>query len=370
VSRLVNAADMRDIAKGATFLGAGGGGSLDHGLGLVDELEAAGKAQATVAECSEMGESDWAATLAGIGSPKTFQDNPSFPEGAVAFRALCRALAAEGRDIKFLIPVEVGGLNTIIPLCASAMEGIPLVDADGCGRAVPELSTLLYGVYGIPAAPIAMAGMNQGSMDSVLINLGNPNDSVAAENIARHVAIAYGMRGALCTYPVNRSIIETCLVPGSLTLVQKIGKALGEARSLEGFSSAVSALTQSRLVLVGKITKIESKVEGGFDFGKTFIEGLSGSGEPDDSLIIDVKNENILARNGSGQVIGTVPDLISLLNVDTMTPLSNADTVEGQTIAVFAIRAHDNWYRTPQGFGCWKPLLTKLGHDGGYVPFA
>lgn len=371
VSRLLDATAMRDIAKGATFLGAGGGGALDNGLTLVGELEAAGKAEVTVVECSEMGDSDWAVSVAGVGSPMMFKVNPSgeplFPEGPIVFRAMRKALAAEGRDARFLIPIEVGGLNTLIALWASAMEGVPVVDADGTGRAVPSFAALLFGVWDVPASPLVMAGMNLGSMDTITITMGNPKDSAALENIARHISMAHNGKDAVCTYPVNRSMIESFLVPGALTLQQKVGEALKNAKSLEEFSFALSALTKSRLAIVGKITKVERKVEAAHDLGRTVIQGLSG--KPDDALIIEVKNENILARDAAGKVIGTCPDLMCYLDVDTMTPLSNADTAEGQTVAVFGAKAHENFYRTPRGFDSFKPFMVELGYEGGYVPF-
>ena len=38
--------------------------------------------------------------------------------------------------------VETGGMNTIEPLILGAELGIPVVDADGMGRAFPELQVI------------------------------------------------------------------------------------------------------------------------------------------------------------------------------------------------------------------------------------
>jgi len=119
-------------------------------------------------------------------------------------------------------------------------------------------------------------------------------------------------------------------------------------------------------LFLGTISNIELKSEGGFDFGVTTIEGTAAyAGQ---SVAISFKNENILIRDGTGKVIGTVPDLIMLVNLDPLEPLTNADTRVGQKVAVFGATAPANWFKTPMGFGCWKHILAKLGYPGDYVP--
>jgi|GEM_PF-3039875 len=85
-------------------------------------------------------------------------------------------------------------------------------------------------------------------------------------------------------------------------------------------------------------------------------------------LNVSVKNENILARDGSGKAVVTVPDLICLVDLDTMMPLTNAETKEGQNVVVFGVTAPAKWHEDPMGFGCWKHILKKLDYDGEYVP--
>ena len=119
-------------------------------------------------------------------------------------------------------------------------------------------------------------------------------------------------------------------------------------------------------MFVGSIGDIALKTEGGFDFGTTSIEGVGDyEGE---SISIDFKNENMLLKGGSGEVLGTVPDLITFVDLDTLEPLTNADTKEGQNVAVFGSTAPANWLKTPKGYDCWHHILDKLGYVGPYVP--
>jgi DUF917 family protein len=41
----------------------------------------------------------------------------------------------------------------MFPLALSAISGIPVVDADGIGRAVPQLEMTTFSIYGVRATP-------------------------------------------------------------------------------------------------------------------------------------------------------------------------------------------------------------------------
>jgi len=52
---------------------------------------------------------------------------------------------------------EIGGLNSLEPFAVAAELGIPVVDADGMGRAFPELQMFLPFVYGCRPYPSGIA---------------------------------------------------------------------------------------------------------------------------------------------------------------------------------------------------------------------
>ena len=61
---------------------------------------------------------------------------------------------------------EIGGANSIKPLTVGAELNIPIVDADGMGRAFPELQMFLPFVYGSPPYPAAV-GNEKGDVAAV-----------------------------------------------------------------------------------------------------------------------------------------------------------------------------------------------------------
>ena len=54
-----------------------------------------------------------------------------------------------GREITHTMPIEAGGLNSTMPFTVAARLGLPVVDADGMGRAFPEVQMVTATIYGI-----------------------------------------------------------------------------------------------------------------------------------------------------------------------------------------------------------------------------
>ena len=42
------------------------------------------------------------------------------------------------------MPIEAGGVNSLLPLALAARLGLPVIDADGMGRAFPELQMVTF----------------------------------------------------------------------------------------------------------------------------------------------------------------------------------------------------------------------------------
>ena len=363
MARVLSKKDVEEILYGATLLGAGGGGSLHDGLRLLSEVANKKEVKVEMVDPEEMDPNDYAVMVAGIGAPRVLKEKNFGPEAWYAFDAMRKVAFFAGKNLKYIMAGELGGFNTMVPMYVAMLNDIPFVNGDGNGRAVPELSTGLYPIYDIPPTPLVMAGRD----GNVIVSyLKDPQDHQSAENIARHICMAYGMSAAFCTWIVNKIDITEKLAPKSIDKCQKIGAAILKAKNENrDVVEEIKKVVKCKEIFQGTINKIELKSEGGFDFGTTEITGTGKfKGEV---CRIDFKNENLLARNTQNQVIATVPDLICLIDVDKKVPLTNAETEEGLNIAVIGIPAPDNWLKKPEGFTCWKHILTKVGYEGGPV---
>ncbi|MFR3290892.1 MAG: hypothetical protein ACLTSG_11930 [Lachnospiraceae bacterium] len=110
----------------------------------------------------------------------------------------------------------------------------------------------------------------------------------------------------------------------------------------------------------GTIEKLDIKAEGGFDFGTTVVKGDDGH-----LYYIDFKNENLILRDEAGKTCLTAPEGIGLIDLDTLTPLTNADTKVGMRLLVTMTPAHPNWWdEEHQGLHLLAARARARRHEG------
>ena len=355
--------DLKDAVVGATFLGSGGGGSPENGFQLVEEI-AKHTADIELVSPNEVPDNAYVAMVAGMGSPVALKEKGFGPEGIHAFEGLERIYGWTGVSFNYIMPCETGGFNCITPIHVAAVKNLKVVDADGAGgRAVPELSTMLYYLNDIPTSPFVLAD-KEGNI--VVGWTKDPMDAPLCEEIARHVVVAFGQEAGLATWVVTGHQIKTQLEPGVISTSVLLGRAIRTAREKgeDPVSAAVKASDGYELIR-GTIKEIETKMMGGFDFGRTTIEGSDGYRGK--KLFVDFKNENMIAWRSEDETVAMVPDKICQMTLDGA-PLTNADTEEGMDLAVIGVKASDRWRKHPKGFSVWKPILEKMGYDKEFVP--
>ena len=143
----LNKEDLKYIATGAAFLGTGGGGDPYIGRMLATSaIEEFGAPNVIAAD--SLADDANVYTIAMLGAPTVLV------EKGAAGKDLDLALQAlqdyTGKPADAVIPIEIGGVNSLVPVVAAARTGLPLVDADGMGRAFPELQMITYNVGGVP----------------------------------------------------------------------------------------------------------------------------------------------------------------------------------------------------------------------------
>ena len=182
--RELNAQQVRDIARGAAVLGTGGGG--DPYLGTLSALQALEEfGSPTVIEPDEVPD-DGARRLAvhrrrAGRVPREVPDRPR-----AASTPTTRSIAIWTDGLVALMSAEMGGANSIVPLILGARLGVPVVDADGMGRAYPEVQLVTMTLYGIKACPFSIVDEHG---NSAVINA---IDNTWTERMARPLAVEFG----------------------------------------------------------------------------------------------------------------------------------------------------------------------------------
>ncbi len=341
---------LEAIARGAAVLGAGGGG--DTGVGLLIAQQAIEEsAPPELVALKDLPPDDLIMPCGGMGAPTvSFEKIENGDEGARLREHVERTF---GKPVVAVMASEIGGSNALTPIGWAARMGLPVVDADGMGRAFPELHQVSMHVAGISPSPAFLTD----ERGNVVIT--RAVDGPWLERINRQITIEMGGTASTAEYILTVEQAKTAAVAGSMTLAVRIGNAtVGAPDPLEALIGELSAV---RLV-DGKITDLERRTTKGFAFGLATIEGIrSDTGR---TIHVEIQNENLVAREGD-RVLATAPDLITILDWETAAAIPTERLKYGQRVTVIAFACAPIW-RTPQGIAVAGPRA--FGYDIDYVP--
>jgi hypothetical protein len=363
MERYITLEDVESIAVGAGILGTGGGGSTYIGrTWLRHELKsrmARGEpAVCRVIDADDLDDEAYTVAVGKMGAPTV--SNEKLAHGMEMHNTV-RALEAHlHAPMSALLIGEIGGGNAIIPLITSLHTGLPVVDGDAMGRAFPELQMDVFSIGGVSHAPMAL-----GDAHGNVIIFHTLDSTHRAEQYGRVLTISMGGSAALAMPMVKGAAAKRYLIRGTLTLAQQMGAAvLAARRSGDDAAEVVAALGHGRVLFRGKITDVERRTVQGFARGRMTIVGFSDEGSASQRLDIAFQNENLIARL-DGEIAATVPDLITLVQLDDGEPIGTESLRYGLRVAVLAMPAPKE-LKTPRALDFVGPAA--FGYPD--VPFA
>jgi DUF917 family protein len=352
--------DAVDFARGASFLGTGGGGDPYIGRLLLQQaLEKHGPAN--VVAVDELPDDALVVPVAGMGAPTVIIEKIiGFGEGERVVRAMEQRI---GRKATAIISAEIGGLNALYPVAMAASLGLPVVDGDGMGRAFPELQMVSFNILGQRASPVAMCNEYG---DIVMVD---SDDNHRVEMLARPVVVPMGGLCMMSLYPMTGAAAKTCVIRDTLSLALGIGRALGGARrtqrdpleALFEYLRSTEYYRHCRLLFDGKIIDLRRETQSGWAIGHVALEDIAGSGE---RMEITFRNEFLRAQR-SGRTVAIVPDLISILDRETAEPITTENLKYGQRVKVVGSSVPPIM-RTERALDVWGPKA--FGFDEPFIP--
>jgi uncharacterized protein len=362
--RTIGIADLADLARGAAFLGTGGGGDPYIGR-LMAEAALNRHGSVRLVSLAELADDALVIAVGNMGAPTVLIEK--IPSGDEPTAAVRRLEAHLGRRADAIIPFEAGGVNSLLPLVIAAQTGLPVVDADGMGRAFPELQMETFAVYGVSASPMAITNEHG---DSVVIDA---HSAAMTEWIARGVTIRMGGQTSIAEYAMSGSEAKRVSVPETMSLCMRIGRVWPEAKA--GAQDPVERLLGllpsthyrfGRELFAGKIVDLQRRTERGFAIGRMLIEGPAGQ------LEVTFQNENLVARL-DGRVLAIVPDLICILDSETALPITTEWLRYGQRVRVVGVAVPEIMRTTPalalfgpQAFGLPEAFVPIEEIHGGH----
>ncbi len=360
----LTAADLPDLARGAAFLGTGGGGNPYIGRLMVERAMIETGRDLDLLDLADVPDDALVIPTAMMGAPTCIVEK--LPEGREAAASLQRLERHLGRRAFATMPIEAGGVNSMIPLVVGLRLGLPVVDADGMGRAFPELFHETFHVYGVPGTPMVITNDHG---DQTLVET---HDNYVMEWLARGITIRMGGVAYIAEYPMDGTTAKRTAIPGTLGVGLTIGRAIREARERHHdpfdrliTTLATTAYSPAKTIFAGKIVEVFRRTSEGFAKGTIRIQELGGDagGDPE-TLEIEFQNENLIARLGE-RVLAVVPDLICVLDAETAEPITTEELRYGQRVKVLAVSVPPIM-RTPAALAVWGP--RHFGFDLDFVP--
>ncbi len=342
--------DLDDLAIGAAILGTGGGGNPYVGK-LLARAAIREHGPVTIVDIDEVPDDALVVPSAMMGAPTVIVEKlPSGSEAVEAFLALQEHL---GRTITHTMPIEAGGLNSTMPFTVAARLGLPVVDADGMGRAFPEVQMVTATIYGIAATPMALAD-EKGNR----VLLDRTVDNRWTERFARSVTVDMGSTALVAQYALSGRQLKEAMVPGTLRLATELGALVRAARARH--DDPVTAIVErlsGRKLFTGKIIDVERRTVAGFTRGRALVEHAG------EELALEFQNEFLVARRGE-EVLASVPDLITVVDSDTGEPTTTEELRYGFRVAVLAAPCDRRW-RSAAGLALVGPRA--FGYDFDFV---
>ena len=341
---------LRAISLGCTIMAGGGGGDPRIGHLMADEaIRALGPVD--VYQLDDLEPDDLLLPCGMIGAPTVMVEK--FPNGGEgrAIRDVYEQIY--GREVKAVMPFEMGGINGVLPIAWAAHAGLPMVDGDFMGRAFPELQMLTPHLFGMSGCP---AVITDERLQTIVYRTA---DNEWLEKLVRNSVATFG--GSACggLYPMTAAEARLPMIRGTVSLAESLGRAVG--LGLEDPLEAISEVIPVFRLGIGKVVDVDRRTSGGFVRGSAVIEGIDQ--DRGARFRLEFQNENLVVLKGD-DVLATVPDIITLLDYHTAHGIVTEGIRYGQRVLIVAFPGPEAW-RSPKGITVVGPRA--FGYDFDYV---
>lgn len=354
--RKIGLNEIEDIAVEAALLGAGGGGDP-----YVGKLMAIGAIRehgpVTLVDPEEVPNDALIVPIAMMGAPTVLCEKGI---GGNEYQVLYDMVSKfYGKPIYAFMPMEAGGVNSMLPIAAAARIGVPLVDCDGMGRAFPELQMVTFTIGGVKATPMALTDEKGNSVIFETIT------NKWTEELARAVTMSCGGSVSVSLYAMDGATLKKYGVKNIVTRSEMLGKAIRNVANMTNEMTPEETFLKASegfRIFKGKIADVLRETNGAFNLGRILLEGISE--DKGRKAEVTFQNEN-LSVAVDGELKATVPDLICLVDTETFNPVTTEALKYGKRVLIVGLKCFHMW-RTPEGLELVGPRY--FGIDADYIP--
>ena len=323
--------DIEMLAVGAWVLGTGGGGSPYLGLLNMRRLYAEGHRVALLPP-EELADDDWVAVVSNMGAPLVGQERLADSRNIARAVEIQEALLAGGARFRAVMPLEIGGNNSIQPLMAAAHLGLPVVDADTMGRAYPEAQMTSVAVGELRPYPCVL--YDPRGIEAVVTRVPSWK---WMERASRRICVEMGSIASTCKAPRTGAEVKEWGIPHTVTKAIGIGRRVRAAQRLhEDPVAAILDEGRGKLLFRGKVVDVARRTTEGYLRGRAIIDGLDD--DRGSRLEIAFQNEWVVAWRDAAPLVMS-PDLICVLDTVSGEAFGTETIGYGRRVSVIALPA-------------------------------
>jgi DUF917 family protein len=348
--------DVDAFLLGATLLGSGGGGEAAVWAHRVEAaLPPAGIELLSLAQAQARGLSSVAA-VGMIGATSVLVEK--LPHGGEIAEAVAASRRWNGLPVDALMPVEAAGLNAALAVAAAAELGLPLLDVDLMGRALPRFDQL--SLVAVESGLIRSAALAETGGQVLVLDHSTP--SMLERAVRSYVSIAGGWAGASFGPVATADLPDRCC-EGTLARAIWLGRAL-EAASEDGGNepAAIAEALGGLLLGTGRVVDV---ARGSVRYPNRARFAVAGRTGP--VLRVEAENEYLLVL-ADGEPAVSCPELILVLDRRTARPIAVDRLRAGDDVQVLALPGPPWWWGAPQRLASVGPRAFGIDLDPVRLP--
>ncbi|MDR7305080.1 DUF917 family protein [Rhodoferax saidenbachensis] len=380
-------ADFEYIAAGAAVLASGGGGSYLDALSILNELGQSGWTGSVTVRPYD-GSSN-CCVVAMMGSPDAGDALTLVDIQNSVANTLFLLQSTTGYTTSCVIPVEIGAINSLVPLlgAVACADTLWVIDGDGAGRAVPELpQTTFVGAANLPVSPCALATdvADYSTAESALLSAPT---AAQMETLAGGVVGGFGGFSGIALWPSNASNnygLTGNYIPGTLAQAWGLGQFLLQGSTPQSSASVAAqiALLTGRTASVAVsnfyITSVtQTTTSASLDAGVIRLDNTQDPAQSTQTCSIYNMNENLIMYSSQSTAPMIIaPDSICYYSESTGLGFSNAsddlavyfDSATGKStgkmVSIIQVSTAPQLYATPGVLDSFASLLRDIGYAG------
>ncbi|MHB1955266.1 MAG: DUF917 domain-containing protein [Sulfobacillus sp.] len=188
-------------------------------------------------------------------------------------------------------------------------------------------------------------------------------DNAWTERLARTATVAVGGAAIIALYPMTTKEAKRAMVRGTMSKAIELGRLIRDGHLSVDEKAIQLARDYGGIELFsGKVADVERHSGDGFARGTLSCTGLGPYA--DSVLRVEFQNENLMALR-DGSVVATVPDLICVMDRETLMPITTEALTYGHRVTVYAFPCDPVW-RTSKGIKTVGPRY--FGYQVDHTP--